>query len=395
MQLRVPVQNPDGTPAMPTKPSRARRMVRDGIATGHWNDSGIYYIKLVVEPSARDVQPVHLGCDPGKFYSGIAVQSAKVTLYTAHLVLLFQRVKERLGAAVIKNGKVIKNVRGRALQRRLRRGRRINRKIPFALRAHRQKRFSNRRQSKVPPSIWAARQMEIRVIRELAKIFPLQSIVYEVVKADVDLTSGRKSARSGKGFSPVMAAQYKAMDVLSSICPVVKRYGWQKDGNGTSQVRKHLGLVKIKDKKAQTPEAHAVDGIALAANQFTAFKLRPGRGEDSYDWQGAVDVTPAPFHIITRPAYFRRALHFDNAAKGGVRKRKGGTVTPFGYRAGDKVQVKTKGQLIKGWIGGFTDTAKAKKVSVYDQNWKRLGQFSLKQTQLLRRNNKLCVTTGG
>jgi hypothetical protein len=370
-------------------------MVRDGLAIGKWSDVGIYYIQLIAEPSAYEVQPIHLGCDPGKSYSGIAVQSAKFTLYTAHLVLPFQRVKERLGAAVIKKGKVIKNVRGRALQRRARRGRRINRKIPFQLRAHRQKRFSNRKQSKVPPSIWAARQMEIRVIKELAKIFPIQSIVYEVVKADVDLTSGRKGARSGKGFSPVMAAQYKAMDVLSAICPVVKRYGWQKDGNGTSQIRKQLGLIKCNDKKAQTPEAHATDGIALAASQFYYFGLTPGLGEDYMTWKGNVDITPAPFHIITRPAYFRRALHFDNAAKGGTRKRKGGTITPFGYRSGDRVQVNTKGQLIKGWVGGFTCTSKKKQVSVYNQNWERLGQFGLKQIQLLRRNNKLCVTVGG
>ncbi|MGL5062112.1 MAG: RRXRR domain-containing protein [Microcoleus sp.] len=102
MQIRVPVQNPDGTPAMPTKPSRARRMVRDGIATGHWNDSGVYYIKLIAEPSGRETQPIHLGCDPGKSFTGIGIQSKNATLYKAHLVLPFQRIKERLGAAVIK-----------------------------------------------------------------------------------------------------------------------------------------------------------------------------------------------------------------------------------------------------------------------------------------------------
>ncbi|MGL5061367.1 MAG: RRXRR domain-containing protein [Microcoleus sp.] len=392
MQLRVPVQNPDDSPAMPTKPSRARRWVRDGKAVGKWSDAGIYYVQLVAEPSGREVQPVVVGVDPGKSYSGIAVQSAKFTLYLAHLVLPFQRVKERLGTAVIKNGKVIKNVRGRALQRRVRRGRRVNRKIAFKLRAHRQKRFSNRNQKKVAPSIKASRLMEIRIVKELAAIFPVSAIVYEVVKADVDKASGRKGARSGKGFSPVMVGQYWAIEQLSKIAPVAKVMGWQKDGNGTSQIRTRLGLVKDKQNKSKaTPETHAVDGIALAASQFIQYRVTHKFGEDSGDWHGSVDVTPAPFKVITRPEYFRRALHFDNAAVGGVRKRKGGTVTPFGYRAGDKVQVKTKGEVLTGWVGGFTDTDKSQKVSVYDQNWKRLGQFGLKQIQLIRRSNKLCV----
>ncbi len=203
--IRVPVQNPDGSPTMPTKASRARRWVKEGKATAHWNDAGLYYVRLVAKPLSCKTQKIAVGCDPGKNYTGIAVQSAKFTLYTAHLVLPFERVKERLGSAVIKQGKVIKNVRGRALQRRVRRGRKINRKISFNQRAHRQKRFDNRcKKGKLAPSIRASREMEIRVITELSKIFPINTIVYELVKADVDLTSGRKAAGSGKGFSPVM-----------------------------------------------------------------------------------------------------------------------------------------------------------------------------------------------
>ncbi|WP_238549354.1 RRXRR domain-containing protein [Acaryochloris marina] len=371
---------------MPTKPSRARRMVRDGKAVGKWNDAGVYYIQLTADPSDTQTQPIHLGCDPGKSYSGIAVQSAHFTLYTAHLVLPFQRIKERLGAAVIKNGKVIKNVRGRALQRRVRRGRRINRKVPFHLRAHRQKRFNNRRQPKLPPSIKASRQMELRVIKELSKIFPITSIVYEVVKADVDRTSGRKGAKSGKGFSPVMTAQYWAMEQLEAIAPVIKRHGWQKDGNGTSQIRKHLGLIKCKDKKAQAPEAHAVDGIALAASQFTRYQASQS---DSMDWVGSIDVTPCQFRVITRPAYFRRALHFDNPGKGGTHKRKGGTVTPWVFRSGDLVVGEKAGKVFRGWVGGYTK--KAKSVSLYDHNWRRIGKFVVSKCTLLRRSNKLCV----
>jgi len=56
---------------------------------------------------------------------------------------------------------------------------------------------------------------------------------------------------------------------LEKLAPVVKREGWQKDGNGTSQIRRHLGLVKEKHNKAkQVPETHAVDAIALATMPF-------------------------------------------------------------------------------------------------------------------------------
>ena len=392
MNTRIPVLNPDGSPAMPTKCSRARRWVRDGLAVGKWNDLGVYYVQLKAEPSDTQTQPIALGCDPGKSYSGFGVQSSSATLFRGHAVLPFQRIKERLGSAVIKNGKVIKNVRGRALQRRARRGRRINRKLPFHLRNHRQKRFFNRIKSKLPPSIKASRLMEIRIVKELCAIFPITDIVYEVVKADVDLTSGRKSAKSGKGFSSVMTAQYWCMEQLAKFAPVTKRHGWQKNGNGTSQIRKYLGLYKDKkNKKNPVPETHSVDGVSLAASKFVRFKPFATKNSHGHEWQGEVTITESVFRVITRPAYFRRALHFDNPSKGGVRKRKGGTVTPFGYRTGDYVEAEKAGVTYRGWIGGFTNTEKSKKLSIYDHNWKRIGQFSLSKVNLLRRSNKLCI----
>ncbi len=108
-------------------------------------------------------------------------------------------------------------------------------------------------------------------------------------------------------------------------------YGWQKDGNGTSQIRKYLGLYKDKQhKKNPTPESHAVDGVALAASEFIGFKPFVTKNSHGHDWQGKVTITESVFRVITRPAYFRRALHFDNPSKGGTRKRKGGTITLFG-----------------------------------------------------------------
>ena len=392
MNPRVPVQNPDSSAAMPTKASRARRWVKEGKAVGKWNDLGVYYVQLLQEPSDTKTQPIVCGVDPGKSYSGFGIQSKQETLFRGHAVLPFQRVKERLGSAVITQGKVVKNVRGRALQRRAMPGRRINCNLPFAQRCHRKKRFSNRTKSKLPSSIKASRLMEIRIVKELCNIFPISKIVFEVVRADVDLTSGRKSARSGKGFSPVMAAQYWCIEQLEKLSPVKKIYGWQKDGNGTSQIRKYLGLFKDKqNKKNPIPETHAVDGICLGAIEFVGFKPFHTNNSRGHEWQGSVSITDSVFRVITRPAYFRRALHFDTKRKCGVRKRKGGTVTPFGFRCGDYVEAEKAGVTYRGWVGGYTNTDKSKKLSVYNLDWKRFGQFSLSKVKLLRRSNKLCI----
>ncbi|MGL4909726.1 MAG: RRXRR domain-containing protein, partial [Cetobacterium sp.] len=359
---RVPVQNPDGTPAMPTKPSRARRMVRDGLAIAKWSDLGVYYIQLVAEPSDRKTQKIVIGVDPGKLFSGIAVQSAKVTLFLAHLCLPFKSVTKKMT--------------GRRILRRARRGRRINRNIAFTLRAHRQKRFSNRRQTKLPPSIRANRELELRVVKELLRLFPIATIVYEYIEA-----------RGSKSFSPVMVGQKLMLSWLSKLAPVVTKFGWE-----TSNTRKHLGLIKNKaDKSIQSPETHAVDGIALAATQFVSYEPFHSEKQHGHSWAGTVEITPAPFKVVSRPNLYRRQLHFENPLKGGERKRKGGTVTPFGYRSGDKVQVKTKGQILMGWVGGYTDTNKSKKVSVYDLNWHRIGQFGLNQINLIRRSTNLCI----
>ncbi|MEQ9238446.1 hypothetical protein [Coleofasciculus sp. E2-BRE-01] len=89
--------------------------------------------------------------------------------------------------------------------------------------------------------------------------------------------------------------------------------------------------------------------------------------------------------------FFRRQLHFEVPDKSGTRKRKGGTITPFGLRVGDLVRAEKAGKVYIGYVGGFTKTKDTQKVSVCDYTWKRIGQFAPSKVELIRRNNGLCV----
>lgn len=267
----------------------------------------------------------------------------------------------------------------RRMLRRGRRGRRINRKVDFSKRAHRQKRFSNRRKAKLAPSIRANRQLELRITSELCKIYPVKEIRYEYVKADVDLTSGRKRARSGKGFSAVMVGQKWAIEQLEALAPVVTILGYQ-----TANTRKYLGLEKNKVNKSKAEyQTHAVDGVAIAASYFVEYRNYHKLNKDGGDWFGSVEVTKAPFFVIRRPPYSRRQLHLMIPAKGGIRRKYGGSTTRHALRKGDLVN-SSKGV---GYVSGDTE----KQVSVSESSWKRLGQISASKVQLIRRSNGLVV----
>lgn len=356
--LKVPVLSSDGKPLMPTKPSRARRWIRDGLAVGKWSDLGVFYVQLTFAPSGEETQTIAVGVDPGKLYSGVGVQSPKATLFLAHLTLPFQTVKARMEQ--------------RQIMRRGRRGRRINRKVTYSKRAHRQQRFDNRRRNKLPPSIRANRQLELRVVTELCHLFPVTKIVYEYVQA-----------RGSQSFSPVMVGQRVMLGWLSKLAPVETQFGYE-----TANLRNQLGLVKSKDKSRQTPESHAVDGLALACSAFIQYESFHTANTGGRTWTGSVDFTPSVFRVIRRPPISRRQLHLMVPAKGNVRRQYGGTTTRHGVRKGDVVKAEKAGRVYVGWVSGDTQT----QISVSDENWKRIGQFTASKVSLIARSTNLVVS---
>jgi len=357
--MRVPVISVDNIPLMPAKPSRARRWIKESKAIGKFNKLGIFYVQLIAEPSGMKTQEIVIGLDPGKMFSGVAVQSQKYTLQMLHLVLPFKTVKDRMEQ--------------RSMLRRGRRGRRVNRNLSFNKRSHRQARFDNRRGSKLPPSIRANKDLEYRTITLLCDIYPVKTIVAEEVEA-----------RGNKSFSPVMVGQRYQINRLSELAKVELRKGWE-----TSNLRKHLGLHKAKsDKSLQIPETHAVDAVTLACSEFVKYKSWEGAKTHGASWVGNAIITNSQFTILRRPPISRRQLHLMVFSKGGNRRKYGGTVTRHGYSKGDYVEATQGNKTYRGWVSGDTKT----QVSVSDFNWKRLGQFSKNKVRLIRRYIGLIIT---
>src|SRR5258708_19516805 len=74
----VPVVDQERTSLMSTTPARARRWIRSGKATHFWK-GGMFCVRLNIEPSAREQQPIAEGIDPGSKPDGIVVASPSHT----------------------------------------------------------------------------------------------------------------------------------------------------------------------------------------------------------------------------------------------------------------------------------------------------------------------------
>lgn len=351
--MRIPVVSMHGKPLSPTTPAKARKLIQSGGAIPKRDKLDTFYIQLTTPTGEAIPHDTVVGIDPGKLYSGIGVQTPQATLWMGHLVLPFPVVKKAMAS--------------RWRSRRFRRYRKTSQR-PI--------RFCHRTGHKIPPSIKANRELEWRVLHELGKIYPITHVVYEVVKA-----YGTKS------FSPVMVGQHWQIGRLSARFSLTPRFGWE-----TAQLRFALGLSKTRKKAERSPASHAVDGVALAASHFLHYvPFYEKNGDHGQRWEGACQVTEAPFAIIQRPLLFRRALHDQNPTKCGRRERFGGTTTPWGVRKSDFVEATKAGHTVRGYVSGYTNTEKTRAISVANPRWRRLGQFTVSKVRLLGRSTRLLV----
>jgi RRXRR protein len=226
----VPVVDENQHPLMPTTPQRARRFIKSGKATPFWR-GGLFCIRLNVEPSARAVQPVAVGIDPGSKKEGYSVRSL------AHTYLNIQ-ADARTG--------VKEAVAQRRRMRRSRRERNTPCREPRA----------NRKPSKkkLPPSTMARWHWKLRVASFLCHLFPVSVVVVEDIKA---ATRGKK--RWDQSFSPLEGGKRCFYAELGKLAPVQTKQGFE-----AKELREQLGLKKPNRKMAAVWEAHCVDAWVLA-----------------------------------------------------------------------------------------------------------------------------------
>lgn len=339
--MRVGVVSKDGTPLMPCKPAKARKLLEGGVAESRYNRLGQFYLQMLREVG-RKTQPVKMAIDYGSSYDGYAVGGV-------------QEVASKGMAKMPK--KIPKKLEQRRAMRRNRRYRKTWR---------RKKRFDNRRKGDywIAPSQKAKVEFREEIIREHLKIYPISGFTVE------DIRFNHYRNRNGKHFSTGEIGKKRFYSFLEGVAPVAYYRGWE-----TSTLRKEHNIPKSSSKKEVIPESHANDAVAMLAGEF-------GQLPEHHD---------ALFHYWQRPEFARRSLHRQHQQRGGIRPSFGGTANGGYFRKGDYVEAEKAGKMHRGWVCGLP-TDRTPLVGVMDVYGKRIGQFRQKKVRLLCRKTGMMHT---
>ncbi len=296
---RIPVISRSGKPLMPCKPTKARKLLRDGKAISNWSKLGIFYIQLNFEPQSEPNknQIVVLGLDPGSKFDGYAVTSKTVNV---------------TGMSELPSG-IADKLETRRTMRRARRFRNCRR---------RECRFDNRNKDGfIAPSQKSKVEFRLKVVKELCKLFPVTDFVVE------DVRFNHYKKQWGKHFSTVEIGKTFVYEELRKLGNLILKEGFE-----TTIRRTELGLRKGSKKEKRELESHATDAIALAS------------------FAKLLDSTAVPlFYIWKRYQNPRRQLHRFEPDKEGIRTRYGGSQSLSGLKKNDVVTY--QGELAR--VGGY------------------------------------------
>jgi 5-methylcytosine-specific restriction endonuclease McrA len=166
----VYVLHQDGTPLMPTKPAKARHLLRSGKAVVATTEP--FTIQLT-NPSGKHTQTVTVGVDLGAVTVGLAAVGNDHVLYQGEVDLRTD---------------VHRRMRDRAMYRRSRRSRKLRYRSPRFL-----NRAASRRKGRLPPSIRSRSDTTVKAVRRVASFLPIARIVVET--ANFDTQAMRRGSR--------------------------------------------------------------------------------------------------------------------------------------------------------------------------------------------------------
>ena len=189
----VPVIDKNQKPLMPTIPSRAKRWIKSGKATPFWK-RGVFCVRLNQKPSARKIQKIVVGVDPGSKKEGFTIKSKSHTYLNIQADAVWW-VKSRMKTRMI-----------------VRRNRR-SRNTPYRLCR------SNRKIGGIPPSTRARWAWKLRIINWLNKMFPIKSFVVEDIKATT-----KKGRRWNVSFSPLQIGKHWFYNELEKLGKVKTKH---------------------------------------------------------------------------------------------------------------------------------------------------------------------------
>ena len=234
-------------------------------------------------------------------------------------------------------------------------------------------RFNNRKRKEgwIAPSQLAKVQFRIKIVRDLAKIFPINFIAVE------DVRFNHYKKRWGKHFSTVEIGKTMLYEELERHGHVTKFAGWQ-----TAEARKYWGIKKSSAKDALTPESHANDALAMLNDLF--FRMAVLAKKYKNEMFGDNVDNSCIFMVWRRLEFSRRSLHRQNYQKGGIRPCFGGTTNGHYLRKGDIVYGDIGDRQLVGWVCGLP-TDKTKAIAIADATGKRLAQCSERKVRLIRR----------
>lgn len=307
------VLHKDGIPLTPTKPAKAKKLLKAGVAKPMWNKFGQFGIQMLVD-TRKHIPNTALGIDNGTKFEGYSVVCG-----TENQLNTMWKLPDKK--------KIVKKLEERRSLRRARRLRNCRR---------RPARFDNRNKDGfIAPSQLVMVNSRLKAINELFRTYPINLVGVE------DVRFNHTKFRNGKNFSTIEIGKKMIYDFLESRAKVYKFAGHQ-----SQKLRKLYGYTKTRVNKASEKFAsHCSDSLTLAIALTTNQHIHRGKFivvDDSY-----------------RPV--RRRLHDTQFSKGHIR---------YPYSTGNFAKIR-KGTVCElGTICGGTKN----NAWIYDWNHHRLGK---------------------